>query len=162
MNYKLALTIVLSLSAVAFAYTGFGQKRQTTKKVIKETRMFQGVRTVIYHVDDLQKAKQWYSDMLGVKPYFDEPFYVGFNVGGYELGLDPDMEGVSKGTNVAAYWGVKDARAAYRRALELGATKHTEPREVGDRIITAVVVDPFDNLFGIIENPHFKAESGEG
>jgi catechol 2,3-dioxygenase-like lactoylglutathione lyase family enzyme len=48
------------------------------------------MRTVVYHVDDLTKAKEWYADLLGVEPYFDEPFYVGFNVGGYELGLDPD------------------------------------------------------------------------
>ena len=77
--------------------------------------MFQGLRTVIYHVGDLQKAKKWYSTVLGIKPYFDEPFYVGFNVGGFELGLDPDMKGVSKGNNVVAYWGVKDAKASYQR-----------------------------------------------
>lgn len=51
---------------------------------------FLGLRTTIYPVTDLAKAKAWYSAVLGVKPYFDEPFYVGFNVGGFELGLDPD------------------------------------------------------------------------
>ena len=123
--------------------------------------MFQGLRTVIYHVDDLQKAKEWYSDVLGIKPYFDEPFYVGFNVGGFELGLDPDMEGISKGNNVVAYWGVKDARAAYERIQELGATKESEPQEVGEGIIVATVSDPCGNVFGIIENPLFKVEAGE-
>ena len=59
--------------------------------------MFQGLRTVIYHVDDLEKAKAWYGKALKIKPYFDKPFYVGFNVGGYELGLDPDMTGVKRG-----------------------------------------------------------------
>jgi catechol 2,3-dioxygenase-like lactoylglutathione lyase family enzyme len=49
--------------------------------------MFQGLRTVIYHVDNLEKAKAWYTEVLGIKPYFDQPFYVGFNVGGYELEL---------------------------------------------------------------------------
>jgi predicted enzyme related to lactoylglutathione lyase len=123
--------------------------------------MFQGLRTVIYHVDDLQKAKEWYSSILGIEPYFDEPFYVGFSVGGYELGLDPDMEGVSKGNNAVAYWGVKDAVAEYQRVLELGAIKHSEPQEVGGGIIVAAVTDPFDNVFGIIENPNFKIEDGE-
>jgi catechol 2,3-dioxygenase-like lactoylglutathione lyase family enzyme len=52
--------------------------------------MFKGLRTVIYHVDDIAKAKKCYSDVLGIKPYFDQPFYVGFNVGGFELGLDPN------------------------------------------------------------------------
>lgn len=118
--------------------------------------MFQGLRTVIYHVEDLEKAKEWYSNILGIKPYFDEPFYVGFNVGGYELGLNPDMEGVSKGSNVMAYWGVADAKASYQKALELGAEKHEEPQNVGGDIIVASVTDPFGNVIGIIENPNFK------
>src|SRR2546426_7717980 len=59
--------------------------------------MVLGLRTVIYHVPDLPRAKQWYSAAFGVKPYFDEPFYVGFNIGGFELGLDPDIEGVKPG-----------------------------------------------------------------
>jgi predicted enzyme related to lactoylglutathione lyase len=123
--------------------------------------MFQGLRTVIYHVDDLQKAKEWYSGILGIQPYFDEPFYVGFSVGGYELGLDPNMEGVSKGSNVVAYWGTKDAAAAYQRVLELGAQNHSEPQDVGGGIIVATVTDPFGNVFGIIENPQFKIEGGQ-
>ncbi len=51
--------------------------------------MFLGLRTAIYHVDDIERARDWYSSILGFKPYFDEPFYVGFNVAGYELGLQP-------------------------------------------------------------------------
>ncbi len=123
--------------------------------------MFQGLRTVIYHVDDLPKAKEWYSSILGIKPYFDEQFYIGFNVGGYELGLDPNMHGVSRGSNVVAYWGVKDAVAAYQRVQELGAKKHSEPQDVGGGSIVATVTDPFGNGFGLIENPHFKVDSGE-
>ena len=52
--------------------------------------MFLGLRTVIYPSPDLATAKAWYTQALGQDPYFDEPFYVGFNVGGYELGLDPN------------------------------------------------------------------------
>ena len=54
------------------------------------TSHFLGLRTAIYHAPDLGKVKSWYSRILGFEPYFDRPFYVGFNVGGYELGLDPD------------------------------------------------------------------------
>jgi len=99
--------------------------------------MFQGLRTAIYQVGDIGEAREWYSGMLGVKPYFDEPFYVGFNVGGYELGLDPDVSGGTKGEGVVAYWGVADATAAYERALGLGAQAHSEPREVGGGIIAS-------------------------
>lgn len=118
--------------------------------------MFQGLRTVIYHVDDLNKAKAWYADVLGIEPYFDEPFYVGFNVGGFELGLDPGMEGVTKGSNVEAYWGVHDIAACHKRILELGAQPHTEVQEVGGGIRVATLTDPFGNVIGLIENPNFK------
>jgi lactoylglutathione lyase len=119
--------------------------------------MFQGLRTAIYHVGDLQKAKEWYTEVLGFGPYFDEPFYVGFNIGGYELGLDPDVNGVTRGDNAVAYWGVENAAAAHERALGLGAQEHSAPRGVGGGIVVATVKDPWGNVLGIIENPHFKA-----
>lgn len=58
--------------------------------------MFYGLRTAIYHVRDLDRAKEWYGTVLGIRPYFDEPFYVGFDVGGFELGLQPDEPGSSR------------------------------------------------------------------
>lgn len=161
MSRKVTCAAVLSLFALSFVYANLRQSQKSTVKDTKEARMFQGLRTVIYHVDDLQKAKEWYSNVLGIKPYFDEPFYVGFNVGGFELGLDPDVKGISKGNNVVAYWGVKDAKAAYRRVQELGAKKNSDPLEVGGGIIVATVSDPFGNVFGIIENPNFKVEGGQ-
>lgn len=117
---------------------------------------FLGLRTGIYHTPDLARGKEWYSKILGIEPYFDQPFYVGFNVGGYELGLDPDPSSKSKGTGVVVYWGVADAEAALERLLSLGATERTAVQEVGEGIRVATVFDPFGNAFGIIENPHFK------
>ncbi len=55
----------------------------------KEHPMFLGLRTAVYDAPDIAKAKAWYSKVLGEQPYFDQPFYVGFNVGGYELGILP-------------------------------------------------------------------------
>jgi len=119
--------------------------------------MFLGLRTAIYHVDDLDKAKAWYSTVLGVPPYFNQPFYVGFNVAGYELGLHPGgAAGDDKAEGVVTYWGVDDAAAAFGRLLELGATSHEEVNDVGEGIKVASAKDPFGNLFGIIENPNFK------
>jgi len=117
---------------------------------------FHGLRTVGYKVADLAKAKEWYSKVLGIQPYFDEPFYVGFNVGGYELGLQPeDGAEIPKVANVIAYWGVDDVRAAYQELLEQCATPFEEPMDVGGDIIVASVFDPWGNAFGIINNPHF-------
>ena len=68
-----------------------------------------GLRTTAYIVADLSQAKEWYSKAFKVEPYFDEPFYVGFNIGGYELGLMPEGDGANqKGENVLSYWGVED------------------------------------------------------
>ncbi|WP_224372536.1 VOC family protein [Hyalangium versicolor] len=117
---------------------------------------FLGLRTVIYPVTDVAKARAWYSEVLGVKPYFDEPFYVGFNVGGFELGLDPDTSSHSPGaTGGVAYWGVKNADEAWARLLKQGATPATPVHDVGGGIRVATVKDPFGNVLGIIENPHF-------
>jgi catechol 2,3-dioxygenase-like lactoylglutathione lyase family enzyme len=119
--------------------------------------MFLGLRTAIYYVDDVTKARDWYTSILGFGPYFDEPFYVGFNVAGYELGLHPrDERPADKSDNAVAYWGVENAEAAWQRLLELGATKHEDVQDVGGGIKVATVKDPFGNTFGIIENPNFK------
>ena len=117
--------------------------------------MFQGLRTIVYPVRDLARARQWYSQILGLQPYFDEPFYVGFNVAGYELGLDPNSRAASPGGPVT-YWGVPDAAAAYTRLLEQGAQPCESVHEVGGGIFVGTVLDPFGNQFGIIQNPHFQ------
>ena len=118
--------------------------------------MFQGLRTVVYAVADLEKAKRWYAEALGQEPYFAQPFYVGFNVGGFELGLDPETTGVTPGNNAVAYWGVTDAKAAHARLLALGARENKALQDVGDGILVASVKDPFGNVLGLIQNPHFK------
>ena len=115
--------------------------------------MIQGLRTVGYPVGDLAEGKAWYSKVLGVQPYFDEPFYVGFSVGGFELGLIPD--GVPGSQGSVAYWGVPDADAELARLQALKAPVHEPVKDVGGGIKVASVLDPFGNVFGIIENPEF-------
>jgi predicted enzyme related to lactoylglutathione lyase len=119
--------------------------------------MFLGLRTAIYHVDNIEKGKAWFTEVLGVEPYFDQPFYVGFNVGGYELGLQPEERTAAKKADGAvAYWGVESAEAAVERLIEIGATIHEAVQDVGEGIKVATVKDPFGNVLGIIENPNFK------
>ena len=116
-----------------------------------------GLRTLIYKVTDLAKAKDWYTKALGIKPYFDEVFYVGFNVGGYELGLIPNEDG--SGGGATTYWGVGNVQKAFDELISNGATAYENPNDVGGDIVVAAVKDPWGNPFGIIYNPHFKIGS---
>lgn len=119
--------------------------------------MFKGLRTIIYSTTDLAKATAWYTGVVGHAPYFNEPFYVGFNVGGYELGLlPPGDEDANNGPTT--YWGVEDAHAEYARVIALGAKPNSEVKDVGDGILVASVMDPFGNIVGLIQNPHFKIQ----
>jgi predicted enzyme related to lactoylglutathione lyase len=115
-----------------------------------------GLRTVIYKAPDLERAKRWYRGMFDLTPYFDEPFYVGFNVGGFELGLDPDVKTQGPGPGgTVAYWRVADLRAALERVATSGAVIVSPLQDVGGGILVATVQDPFGNLFGLIKDPHF-------
>jgi lactoylglutathione lyase len=119
-----------------------------------------GLRTTIYKVADVNQAKEWYTKAFEAAPYFDQPFYVGFEVGGYELGLQPEETAVKdKPESVLTYWGVNDINAEYNRFIALGATEHEAPTEVGEGIVVATVKDPWDNIVGLIYNPHFKISS---
>jgi len=117
-----------------------------------------GLRTAIYKVPDLARAKAWYAEAFGVQPYFDEPFYVGFSIGGFELGLDPDISKTSAGPGGGvAYWGVPDIEAAVEHFRKTGATVITDVQDVGGDIRVATVADPFGNQIGLIQNPNFVA-----
>lgn len=118
-----------------------------------------GLRTVVYKVDDLLKGKDWYSRAFGTEPYFDEPFYVGFNIGGYELGLLPDDKTKEeKGEGVVSYWGVKDIDFVFQAMINLGAEVDEKPTNVGGKLMVASVKDPWGNIIGLIYNPEFKLD----
>jgi predicted enzyme related to lactoylglutathione lyase len=117
---------------------------------------FRGLYTAIYHVADLARAKVWYARSLGVAPYFDEPFYVGFNVGGHELGLVPaEAASAPAASRVVAYSGVDDIHGTLDLLLAEGAKPHEQVQDVGGGIKVATVLDSEGNIFGLIENPHF-------
>ena len=113
-----------------------------------------GLRTVKYTAPDLTKAKGWWKEIFGITPYFDEPFYVGYNVGGFELGLDPNAAMTGDGGTLA-YWGVADLESELRRVAGLGVRVVESLQEVGEGIKVAAIEDPFGNRIGLIENPHF-------
>lgn len=113
--------------------------------------MFKKLRTVVYHVNDIEKAKRWYSQITGIQPYFDEPFYVGFDINGCELGLDPDNSGVQKGNQSVVYWAVENIREVVEKLVAAGATIQSDVQNVGGPIEVATITDPFGNTVGLIE-----------
>jgi len=118
-----------------------------------------GLRTCIYKVDDMEKAKKWYATAFGIEPYWDEPYYVGFNIGGYELGLLLEEKSLrEKAEGVVTYWGVNEIEKVYKHFLESGATENEKPESVGGPLMVATVKDPWGNVIGLIYNPAFKLE----
>jgi predicted enzyme related to lactoylglutathione lyase len=135
--------------------------------------MLRGFATISYWADDLEAARDWYAELLGVQPYFvrpeeGPPAYVEFRIGDYqhELGIIDRRyapEGAASGPGgVVMYWHVDDVAATFERLLSMGAREYQPitPREAG--WITASVVDPFGNVLGIIYNPHYLEVLGEG
>ena len=119
--------------------------------------MVKGLATVIYAAPDLAKAKAWYAAAFETQPYFDEAFYVGFNIGGFELGLDPNAVHRGPGGSVA-YWRVEKIDAAVTHFENTGATVVSPIQDVGEGIKVATLEDPFGNHLGLIENAGFAVK----
>jgi len=139
--------------------TGFSQQNAEQTDSIKnmEKQSILGLRTTIYKVKNLNKAKKWYAVAFETEPYFDETFYVGFNIGGYELGLLPEENPTTnKPESVLTYWGVNEIEKVYNHFLKSGAVEHEKPHSVGGPLIVASVKDPWGNIIGLIYNPAFK------
>jgi predicted enzyme related to lactoylglutathione lyase len=112
--------------------------------------MTEGIRTIIYPVKDIAQAKKLYSQLLGVEPIMDEPFYVGFNVGGQDVGLDPN--GHKQGmTGPVGYWHVNDIKKSLQSLLDAGAQAQQEVKDVGWGKLIASVKDPDGNIIGLIQ-----------
>ncbi len=156
MKHKQALIIIGSLILLGMGFRFIDIRPKFNNDLMEESPIL-GLRTCIYMVSDLQKAKEWYSLAFQKEPYFDEPFYVGFDIGGFELGLQPSDKSISeKSENVLTYWGVEEIELEYNKLLSLGAIEHEKPNNVGGEIMVASLKDPWGNIIGIIYNPHYK------
>lgn len=105
-------------------------------------------KTIVVPVSDLAAAKAVYAAALGAQPHTDQPYYVGFNVDGCELGLAP-RAGVNDQPGPVGYLDVPDAAAAVADLLAAGATVVVEPTQVGGGTTIAVLADPDGNRFGV-------------
>jgi len=129
--------------------------------------MLRGLTTISFWAADLAAAKQWYTELLGIGPYFERPnpdgslAYMEFRLGDYqhELGvIDSRYSPHASATAPAGaivYWHVDDVPATLAKLLSMGAKEHQAPIDRGAGFITASVVDPFGNVLGIMYNPHY-------
>ena len=114
--------------------------------------MLQGIRLFIYPVKDIAQAKTLYSKLLGVEPYADEAYYVGFRVGDQEIGLDPN--GHNQGmTGPVGYCHVDDIKKSLQLLLDAGAQAQQEVRDVGGGKLIASVKDADSNIIGLLQSP---------
>jgi predicted enzyme related to lactoylglutathione lyase len=124
--------------------------------------MLRGFALVSYWTDDLEAAKEWYAELLGIEPYFERQGYYEFRVGDYqhELGLiDSRYAPASSATGPGGailYWHVDDVAATLERLLSMGAKEYEPLTRRGEAgFVTASVVDPFGNVLGVMYNPHY-------
>jgi len=116
------------------------------------------LRSHIIQAHDIKEVANWYEKVLEKKPYFTADQYIGFDAGGFELGIfKRESDYIQLGNNVEVYWWVEDIDGEFQRLQDLWATAKESPIEVGWGIIMATVEDPFGNIFGIIYNPLFKS-----
>ncbi|HEY3004193.1 MAG TPA: VOC family protein [Kribbellaceae bacterium] len=126
--------------------------------------MFRGLSTISFYAGDLAAATRWYTELLGIEPYFSRPGYVEFRLGDYqhELGIidasyAPAGSGTGQPGGAIVYWHVDDLEATVARLLELGAKEYEPVRERGPGFVTASVADPFGNVLGVMTNVHYLA-----
>ena len=114
--------------------------------------MTQGIRTVIYPVKDIAQAKTLYSKLLGIEPYTNEAYYVGFKVGDQEIGLDPNGHNTGM-TGPVGYYHVNDIKKSLQLLLDAGAQAQQEVKDVGGGKLIAWVKDADSNIIGLIQSP---------
>lgn len=126
------------------------------------TTTLRGVATISLWATDHQKAVEWYSELLDMKPYFERPGYAEFRIGDYqtELGIIDQKYGQHMvfpdgASGAVLYWHVDDLQAIYKRVIAMGATILQKPEDRGHDFVTATVRDPFGNILGLMHNPHY-------
>lgn len=116
-----------------------------------------GLKTIMYPVADLDAAKRLYGTLIDTAPYMDEPYYVGYNIAGQDVGLDPN--GHAKGlTGPTGYWHVADIAATLDAIVAAGATKTHDVTDVGGGKLIATVRDTDGNVIGLLQMPLTKHE----
>jgi predicted enzyme related to lactoylglutathione lyase len=134
---------------------------------MKHKHFLRGMATVNFWADDVVAARAWYTELFGVEAYFqmpdaEHPAYIEYRIGDYEnefgiIDRKYAPKGMQQGPGGAVLlWHVDDIKAAFERLQALGATEYDPITKRGESgFITASVLDPFGNILGIMQNPHY-------
>lgn len=131
---------------------------------MENAHVLRGLATIIFYAKDHEAAKKWYSEFLGVEPYFNVPGYTEFRLGDYqhELGIiDANYapEGYSaKPSGAIAHWHVDNLQGTLDKLISMGATLYqpiTDHSGGSGKFVTASVTDPFGNVLGLMHNAHY-------
>ena len=115
-------------------------------------RLLQGIKLFTYPIQDVTLAKKLYTELLGVEPYADSPYYVGYRVGEHEIGLVPN--GHAQGlTGPLVYFDVSDIRSTLKSLVDAGAEVQQDARDVGGGLLVATVKDKDGNITGLRQFP---------
>ncbi len=110
------------------------------------------INLVVYPVRDIARATTLYGKLLGVEPYVESAYYVGFRVGDQEIGLDPN--GHRQGmTGPLGYWQVNDIKKSLRQLVDAGAQVQQDVKDVGGGKLIAWVKDADGNITGLVQSP---------
>ena len=103
---------------------------------------------LVIPVNDLDQSKELYRTLLGVEPYADAAFYVGFRADDLEIGLDPN--GAKKGMKgPVGFWDVDDIKGSVQQLVGAGGQVQQDVKDVGGGMLTAMVTDTDGNVIGL-------------
>jgi predicted enzyme related to lactoylglutathione lyase len=137
--------------------------KQTTLKQNKmeKSQTLRGLSTISFYATDHDAAKKWYSELLGIQPYFEVPGYFEFRIGDYqhELGIIDSRYAPEGGPahpgGAILFWHVDDLKATLEKLISMGAKEYQPITDRTEGFVTAAVTDPFGNILGIMYNPHY-------
>jgi len=110
--------------------------------------MNKGIKTVIYPVKDITQAKSLFRNLLGVEPYSDQPYYIGFKVGDQDIGLVPNSHEAA----MTAFYQVDDIKNSLQILVDSGAEVIRDIKNVGGGRLVASAKDKDNNIIGLIQN----------
>jgi predicted enzyme related to lactoylglutathione lyase len=110
--------------------------------------MNKGIKTIIYPVTDMVASKTLFRELLGVEPYADQPYYIGFKIGDQDIGLVPN----GSNAGMTAFYHVDDIKNSLQILLDAGSAIIQDIKNVGGGRLVASVKDKDGNIIGLIQN----------